>query len=99
MKVSNLVPGMLLEPVQGYSWLEVPWTGSSGEFLGNYLKAVLSRAHTDHLELRSESVLYLGTIDGTVSQATPGKQVVLAFVLHEFVDLTCFRKITRPSAF
>lgn len=84
---------MLLEPVQGYSWLEVPWTGSSGEFLGNYLKAVLSRAHTDHLELRSESVLYLGTIDGTVSQATPGKQVVLAWGKKLTIDPQSWRHI------
>jgi len=93
VKVSALAPGMLLEPIQEYAWLEIPWTGSSGEFLGNYLKAVPLRTQTDDLKLRNESVLYLGTIDGTVSHATPGKQVVLAWGKKLTIDPQSWRYI------
>lgn len=93
MRVSELVPGTLIEPIDGYAWLEVPWTGSSGELIGNYLQAVSVRAKTDDLYLRNESVLYLGTIDGTTSHATPGKQVVLAWGKKMTIDPQSWRYI------
>jgi len=82
MKVSDLKPGMLLEPKRGFSWFEVPWRGYDGKIAGYYLRV-------DHTELSVEdskpphrtSVVYVGTAernnDGHVH--TPGRQRVLAW--------------------
>ena len=79
VKISNLFPGMLLKPKQCYAWVEVSWTGATGEIVGYYLQAVSVRSPTvDHKDFRGEAVLYLGTTDVTPTKATPGKQVVLA---------------------
>lgn len=83
MRVSNLQPGMLLEPIPGHMWYEIPWRGVDGEIVGYYLYVgeeddsdMISR--TDKPP-RSEAVLYLGTADDSQPKVTPGRQRVLAW--------------------
>ena len=95
MKIVDLVPGMLLKPVAGYVWTEVPWTGTTGSIIGYYLRVVSARAILDEEQAhRNESVLYLGTTDRTSAQPTPGKQVVLAWGKKLTIDSTSWRHIT-----
>lgn len=83
MRVSELEPGMLLEPLEGYSWYEIPWRGVDGKFVGYYLHVDLDNnsdmmARTDK-PTRKEAVLYLGTADGSLPIVTPGRQRVMAW--------------------
>lgn len=95
VKISNLLPGMLLKPAQGYAWVEVPWTGATGEVIGYYLQVVSIRSTViDREGFRNESVLYLGTTDITPVKATPGKQVVLARGKKMTIDPKSWRHIT-----
>ena len=98
MKVGNLAPGVLLEPIKGYRWLEVPWSGSSGSVIGTYLQVVSERyTPADSETLRDERVLYLGHADKTGTISTPGRQVVLAWGKKMTVDPTCWRHIKLSS--
>ena len=40
MKVSDLNPGMLLEPSSEFLWAEIPWRGTDGSIIANYLVVV-----------------------------------------------------------
>jgi len=98
VKVQKLVPGVLLEPETGYVWAEVPWRGSSGTVIGNYLLVVSERAQLpEEVTVRTESVLYLGTTDTTTSVHTPGRQVVLAWGKKMTVDPSSWRNIKLNS--
>ena len=80
MKITQLAPGMLLEPAQGYVWAETPWKGSEGKVIGCYLQVLSNRACVpEDVTVRSEGVLYLGTTESTSTLPTPGRQVVLAW--------------------
>jgi len=98
VKVAELAPGMLLEPVEGYLWLEVPWSGSAGEIVGTYLQVVTERYQApESSPLRDERVLYLGTTDLTDTIPTPGKQVVLAWGKKMTIDPSGWRYIKLSS--
>ena len=98
VKVEDLAPGLLLEPAEGYLWLEVPWSGSNGNIVGNYLQVVSERYQPASSEkLRDERVLYLGTADATGTIPTPGRQVVLAWGKKMTVNPTCWRHIKLSS--
>jgi|TARA_B110000467_G_C17975293_1_gene292346 hypothetical protein len=95
VKISDLAPGMLLKPKIGYSWVEVPWSGATGKIAGYYLKVVSCKKTLidTSLDLKDESVLYLGTTENTSTQPTPGKQVVLAWGKKMTIDPKSWRHI------
>tara|TARA_B100001094_G_C18155313_1_gene786074 strand:- start:956 stop:1252 length:297 start_codon:yes stop_codon:yes gene_type:complete len=98
VKVQELVPGVLLEPMSGYVWAETPWRGSSGSVIGQYLLVVSDRARVpEEVVVRNESVLYLGTADTTTTSPTPGRQVVLAWGKKMTVDPSSWRNIKLNS--
>ena len=98
MKIEELAPGMLLEPVSGYVWAETPWRGSAGDVVANYLRVVTERYQPDEeTVLRSENVLYLGSSESTSTPPTPGRQVVLAWGKKMTVDPARWRYITLNS--
>jgi hypothetical protein len=37
MRVRDLQPGMLIEPIEGANWILIPWRGHDGEIAGEYL--------------------------------------------------------------
>ena len=96
MKIDQLTPGMLLQPVEGYVWLETPWRGSSGDIVGCYLQTVTERYQPteEGARVKTENVLYLGTSDHAKSPPTPGRQVVLAWGKKMTVDPGSWRNIT-----
>ena len=81
MKVSELCPGILLEPLDDCSWVEVPWRGTDGSVIANYLIVVPDgqKLPDEDALRRKEPVLYLGTNSETICSPTPGNQVVLAW--------------------
>ena len=94
VKIAQLAPGMLLEPVAGYVWAETPWRGSEGKVVGTYLQVVSERmSPPENAIIRNEVVLYLGTTDLTSTIPTPGRQVVLAWGKKLTVDPTSWRNI------
>ena len=98
MKIEELVPGMLLAPVQGYVWLETPWRGGTGEIVGDYLQVVSERYQTsDDSITKVENVLYVGTADHAASPPTPGRQTVLAWGKKMTVDPRSWRNIKSIS--
>ena len=83
MRVRELIPGMLLEPVEGCAWYEIPWRGAGGKIVGYYLH-VEAENSTKMMTMtdkpaRREAVLYLGTADESTPKVTPGRQRVLAW--------------------
>ena len=80
MKVSELHPGILLEPFDTCSWVEIPWRGTDGTIIAHYLVVIPdSEDLVDEPLRRKEPVLYLGTNSETICSPTPGNQVVLAW--------------------
>ena len=98
MKISELIPGMLLQPQERCVWLIVPWTGSDGVVVGHYLKVVSERHSGDEgIETRIENVLFLGDDSTLPKIATPGRQVVLAWGEKMTVDPSSWKKIRAIS--
>ena len=86
---------MLVKPAPGFVWEVVSWRGSSGEFVGAYLRTCSERKQFDEDTVtRTESVLYLGTSDSTSTLPTPGRQVVLAWGKKMTVCPSSWRNIT-----
>ena len=95
LKIKELIPGMLLKPIDGFVWEVVPWKGSSGDVVGNFLRVCSERYQVDdNITTRSEGVLYLGTSDSTSTLPTPGRQVVLAWGKKMTIDPSSWRNIT-----
>ena len=98
MKINELIPGMLLQPHEGYVWLVVPWKGSDGVVVGHYLKVVSERySGTEDTEARIENVLFLGDASTLPKVATPGRQVVLAWGEKMTVDPSSWKRIKASS--
>jgi hypothetical protein len=102
MKVANLVPGMLLRPIESHVWVEVPWKGSSGDIVGSYLDVINlsvldSMPKEDSGHVYGGSVLYLGTSDEHKTVYTPGRQVVLAFGKKMTVNSYCWPYIEQAK--
>lgn len=96
MKIEELTPGMLLKPITGYVWVEIPWKGSSGEVVGSYIKVCTDRYNpTPEEAVRRERVLYLGDSSLTGVMPTPGKQVVLAWGSKMTIDPASWRFICQ----
>jgi hypothetical protein len=94
MKIEDLRPGMLLKPIEGYMWVEIPWRGSSGDVVGHYIRVSTDRYKPAPEELaRKEKVLYLGDSISTGMLPTPGKQVVLAWGKKMTIDPSSWRHI------
>lgn len=94
MKVSDLNPGMLLEPSDEFLWAEIPWRGTDGSIIANYLVVVSGEEDVEEFEMvRKEPVLYLGTNSQTITASTPGNQVVLAWGKKMTVDPYSWAKI------
>ena len=97
MRVRDLEPGMLLEPIEGHSWYEIPWRGVDGKFMAYYLHVEVD----DHIDMtartdkpsRKEPVLYLGTADDSSVIVTPGRQRVLAWGETRTVAPLSWKKI------
>ena len=98
MKVSQLYAGILLEPRKGFAWAEIPWNGTDGSFISNYLVVVAENNKPKNCEiLRTEPVLYLGTNVHSAVSSTPGSQVVLAWGKKMTVDPNSWRNINPHS--
>ena len=94
MKVSDLNPGMLIEPVGDYLWAEIPWRGTDGSVIANYLVVIDDQKEMQEIEIaRKEPVLYLGTNLQTIAASTPGNQVVLAWGKKMTIDPHSWSKI------
>lgn len=94
MKVSDLHAGLLLEPKNQYAWAEIPWRGTDGQIVANYLVVVDKNCKPEDCELlRKEPVLYLGTNSQTIAASTPGNQVVLAWGKKMTIDPHSWRNI------
>lgn len=91
MKVSHLSAGMLLKPITGYCWVELPWRGTEGVIIGHYLSAIKEGSC---VVCRIEPTLYLGTTSqSAVTASTPGSQVVLAWGNKMTIDPHSWRNI------
>lgn len=98
MKIADLVPGTLLQPVDGFAWVVTPWRGSGGDVVGSYLKVASSRySPSAEEEIRDDKVLYLGDTLSTTAMPTPGKQVVLAWGEKMTIDPMSWRNIKPIS--
>jgi hypothetical protein len=92
VKIKDLQPGMLLRPMDGYTWVVVPWKGADGTIVGQYLKVVSDRYKPSPEELtKKDDVLYLGD---SSSLPTPGRQVVLAWGKKMTIDSSGWRFIS-----
>ena len=99
MKVSHLHAGMLLKPINGYCWAELPWRGTDGSVIGHYLTVIKKEDEPhDCITCKIEPILYLGTTNQTVLVApTPGSQVALAWGKKMTIDPHSWRKIEPHS--
>ena len=98
MKVSQLYAGMLLIPRPGFAWAEIPWNSADGSRSANYLVVVPNDSKPKECDiLRDEPVLYLGTNLHSMSNVTPGSQVVLAWGKKMTVDPHSWRNINNGS--
>lgn len=95
MKIKDLQPGMLLRPDNGYMWVVVPWKGTDGKVVGEYLKVISDRYNPSPGEVvRRENVLYLGDSSTASGLPTPGRQLVLAWGHKMTVDPSSWRFIS-----
>ena len=82
MKVSDLIPGAMLEPTCGFVWYEVPWRGYDGKIAGTYLRVAKEGGSVGYGEDRGRApVIYVGKLSRSADQdvQTPGRQRVLAW--------------------
>ena len=101
MLVRELVPGMLVEPIDGAHWILVPWRGHDGKVTGKYL-SVSDNFPTPDWSWRepigNDPLLYIGPL-GRNSDAdvhTPGRQLVLYSGQALSVDPSSWRFL-RPA--
>lgn len=96
MRIADLVPGILIKPSPGHSWVEVTWAGVQSGESSQYLCVVSDRKKflDEDSTFRNEPVLYLGTTETTSAPSTPGKQVVLAWGKKMTIDPKSWRYIT-----
>jgi len=93
LKVKDLKQGMLLKPLEGYEWLEIPWRGLNGNVVGSFLEIVKVDSYNKSSESQSPA-LYLGQTDDFGTFLTPGKQVVLFLDRKMTISPKCWRYIT-----
>ena len=102
MRVRDLEPGMLIEPVEGASWILVPWHGHDGKVAGEYLSVKAPTRpevhHSWEKPVGTDPLLYIGPLsraqDGDMH--TPGRQLVLHAGLALSVDPSSWRYL-KPA--
>jgi uncharacterized protein YndB with AHSA1/START domain len=82
MRVCDLKPGMLIEPIAGAHWMLVPWRGHDGNVTGEYLSVSppyrVEVYHSWEKHVGIDSLLYIGPLDRTDDgdMHTPGRQLM-----------------------
>ena len=100
MKVSELVPGIMLEPIEGFAWYEVPWRGYDGKIAGTYLRAAREGESLGYGKHCGRGpVVYVGKLSRSADQdvQTPGRQRVLAWGEVLNVEPASWRNIKKIS--
>ena len=100
MKVSELIPGVMLEPIEGFVWYEVPWRGYDGKIAGMYLRVAKEGGSVGYGESRGRApVIYVGKLSRSADQdvQTPGRQRVLAWGEVLNVEPASWRHIAMVS--
>lgn len=100
MKVSELIPGIMVEPIEGFAWYEVPWRGYDGKIAGTYLRVAREGGVLGYGDDRGRvPVIYVGKLSRSADQdvQTPGRQRVLAWGEVLNVEPASWRNIKKIS--
>jgi hypothetical protein len=104
MRVCDLQPGMLIEPVIGASWILIPWRGHDGEIAGEYLSVAqpgrLDEVHHSwEKTVGIDSLLYIGPLDRSDDgdMHTPGRQLMFHAGRALSVDPASWRYLKKTD--